>query len=126
VVLLEPRQPAALALDLRGRLLKPRLQCSGDNAVLRLAGIELATRPARLELGALHRQPLAAQALLMLARELADRLGRGADPGRRHRLQEGRGDRALEPQAAERLAGLARVQVAVPDAGIAGDVAVAA
>jgi hypothetical protein len=68
--------------------------------VLGLAGVELATRPARLELGALDGQPLAAQALRVLALELADRLRRGARPGRADRLEEGARDRLLEPQAA--------------------------
>jgi hypothetical protein len=62
---------------------------------------ELALRAARLELCALDRQPLALQALVVLALELADRLGARAHPGGRDRLEERRGDRIIQPLAAE-------------------------
>ena len=45
-----------------------------DEPVLGLARVELALRAAGFELGALDREPLAGQAILVLALELADRL----------------------------------------------------
>ena len=71
--LLERGQLPALALDLGERLLEPLLERARDQAVLGLAGVELAAGPVGLELGPLEREPLAAQALRVLALELLDR-----------------------------------------------------
>ena len=65
--------------------------------MLGLAGVELAAGPARLELGALDGEPLTGEPLLVLTLELGDRLGRGADAGGCHGLEERLGDRPLEP-----------------------------
>ncbi len=49
----------------------------------------------------------------MVVVQLADRCGRGGDPGRRDRLEEGGGDCLVETHTSERLAGLTgRVEVA--------------
>jgi hypothetical protein len=76
--LLERGKLAALALDVGERLLEPLLERAGDQAVLGLAGVELAARPLGLELGPLEREPLAVRALFVLALELLDRPRRGA------------------------------------------------
>ena len=95
---LELGELAAFALELRERLLQPRLERARDEPVLGLARVELALRAAGFELGALDREPLAGQPLVVLALELPDRLRAGADPGRGDRLQERGGDRLLQPQ----------------------------
>src|SRR5436190_794353 len=60
----------------------------------------------------------------MLALDLLDRLRRGTHARRRDRLEERLGDRLLEPQATDRLAGvIAAVQLVGADAGIARDAA---
>jgi hypothetical protein len=95
--------------------------------VLVLAGVELAARPVGLELGALDREPLAGEPLVVLALDLLDRLRRGPHAGRRDRVQKRLHDRLLEPQAADRLAGaIGAVQVVGAHAGIARHAAVGA
>src|SRR3954466_744891 len=60
----------------------------------------------------------------MLALDLLDRLRRGTHARRRDRLEERPRDRLLEPQAADRLAGvIAAVQLVGADACIARDAA---
>jgi hypothetical protein len=91
-----------------------------DEAVLGLAGVELEAGPIGRELGPLEREPMVVQALFVLALELLDRARRGPHAGRGDRLQEGRGDRPVDAQAAERLAGpLGGVQLMAAHAGIA-------
>jgi hypothetical protein len=63
---------ASFALDLGRRDVKPRLERAGDEAVLGFAGVELGLRMSGFELSALDREPLAGQALLVLALEHAD------------------------------------------------------
>ena len=82
-----------------------RFQGAGDEAVLGLAGVELAVRAVGLELGALEREALAGQPRLVLVLELGDRPGRRGHAGRGDGLEERRGDRLVQPPAAERLAG---------------------
>ena len=101
--LLERGQPAALALDLSQCRLEPPLERAHDQAVLGLAGVELAAGPLGLEVEPLEGEPLAGDALRVLALELIDRPRRGPHAGRGDRLQEGPGDRPVDPQAAERL-----------------------
>ena len=75
---LELGELASFALELRQRGLQPGFERAGDEPVLGLARVELALRAAGFELGPLDREPLAGQALLVLALELADRLRAGA------------------------------------------------
>ena len=77
---LELGELAQFALELGERLLEPALERAGDEAVLRLAGVELALRALGFELGALDRELLPVQALVVLALELADRLRRWRAP----------------------------------------------
>ena len=76
---LELGELASFALELRQRGLEAGFERARDESVLRLARVELALRAAGFELGPLDREPLAGQALLVLALELPDRLGAGAD-----------------------------------------------
>jgi hypothetical protein len=92
---------ASLALLFDQRGLEPGFEGPGDEAVLRLAPVELALRAAGLELGALNREPLALQSLFVLLLELADGLGAGAHPGRGDSFEERGGDRFLQARAAE-------------------------
>jgi hypothetical protein len=69
--------------------------------VLGLARVELALRAAGFELGPLDRELLTMQPLLVLAFELADRLGAGAHPGRGDRFQKRAGDGFLQAQRTE-------------------------
>ena len=98
---LERGELAALALEQRERLLELALQRARDEPVLRLARVELALGALGLELGALDREALTGQPLLVLVLELADRARGRRDPGRRDRFQERVGDRLLQPRAAE-------------------------
>ena len=56
--------------------LQAPLERAGDEPVLRLARVVLPVRAVGFELGALDRQPLSGEALLVLALELLDRLVR--------------------------------------------------
>src|SRR5919201_2517691 len=95
--------------------------------MLGLAGIELALGALGFECGAFDREPLAVEALLVLAFELADRLGAGAHSCWRDRRQARVRDRFLDAEPAARLAGaLGAMEVERAHAGIAGDAAVIA
>jgi len=90
--------------------------------VLGLAGVELAPRPLGFELGALERETLAFEALLVLVLELLDGLAGGAQPGRADRFQERFGNGLVDPVPAERLAARWGVmEHMAADAGIASD-----
>ena len=124
---LELGELAPLAFLLGQRLLEASFERSGDEPVLRLAGIELALRPLGFELGALEREPLPAQPVFVRAFELADRLGAGPDPGGCDSFEERSGNRLLQARAAERLAGVfGAVEVVRADARIPDRVAVGA
>jgi hypothetical protein len=94
---LELGELAALALELRQRGLEPGFERAGDESVLGLAGVELAPGAACFKLGALDREPLPGESLVVLALELLDRLRRRSDPGRRDGLEECGRDRPLQP-----------------------------
>ena len=85
-----------------------RSKRAGDEPVLGLARVELALGPLGLILGALQREALTGEQLLVLVLELADRAGGRGHPGRGHRLEERVDDRLLQSAAAERLAAACR------------------
>ena len=69
--LLERGELAALALDGGERVLERAFEGAGDEAVLGLAGVELAARAVGLELGALDGEALAGEPLVVLVMQLA-------------------------------------------------------
>ena len=77
--LLERGELAALALDGGQRVLERAFEGAGDEAVLGLAGVELAARAVGLELGALEREALAGEPLVVLVMQLAHRAGGRGD-----------------------------------------------
>jgi hypothetical protein len=97
---------AAFVLELLERELVVGLERARDEPILGLAGVELAASAASFELGALDREPLPDQPLVVLLLDLLDRLRRGADPGRCDRIEERVGDRAFQADAADGLAGV--------------------
>ena len=66
---------ALLALDRAEGVLEPAFQGASDEAVLGLAGVELAARAIGLKLRAFEREALALNACVVLIGELADRAG---------------------------------------------------
>ena len=124
---LELGESAVLALELGERLFQRVFEGASDEPVLRLARVELPARAVGLVLGALDREALAGEPLLVLGLELDDRAGGRRDPGRCDRVQERLGDGLVQPCAAERLARSAgRVKVASADARVPPDLAVRA
>ena len=87
-------------------MLVSRLERARDEPVLGLARVELAAGTAGFELGALDREPLPDEPLVVLLLDLLDRLRGGADPGRGDRLEERAGDRPLQADTADGLAGV--------------------
>jgi hypothetical protein len=92
---------ASLSLLVGQRGLQAGFEGPRDEPVLRFARVELALRTAGLELGALDREPLAVQSLLVLVLELSDGLSARAHSGRGDRVQECGRDRFLKARAAE-------------------------
>ena len=88
------------------RVLERAFEGARDEAVLGLAGVELAPRAVGLELGALEREPLAGEPRSCWSSSSRDRAGGRGDAGRGDGLQERGGDGLVEAAAAERLAGL--------------------
>src|SRR5207253_532986 len=118
---------ALFALDGDECLLVGALKRARDEPVLGLAGVVLALRARGLVLGPLKRELLLSEPLGVSGLELGRRLGAGTKPGRGHRLEEGVGDGAVEPGAAQRLTGaIGAVQVTATHAGVARRAAVAA
>jgi hypothetical protein len=83
---LELGELSALALEVGERLLERAFQCASNEPVLGLAGVVFALGAVGLVLGALEREPLPREPLLVLVFELTDRAGGRGDPGRRGRL----------------------------------------
>ena len=86
------------------RVLERALQGAGDKPVLGLARVELPLGALGVIFGALHREALADDQLLVLILELGDRAGGGGQPGGRDRFQERVDDGLLQSPAAEGLA----------------------
>jgi hypothetical protein len=90
------RQGALFALDDGEGVFECAFECAfegaGDEAVLGLAGVELASGAVGVELRALNRQALPCQPRLVLVGELADRARGRRDGGRRDGFEERVGD----------------------------------
>jgi hypothetical protein len=95
---------SAAVIDLGQRLLKRALERSGDEPVLGLTGIELASAPAGLKLGVLDSQLPQPHTLLVLGLELIEPAAGRLDSGRVDCLQERVDDGAVKPSPADRLA----------------------
>ena len=95
----------AFALNEREGLFERALKGTGDEAVLGLARVVLALAAGGFELGALERDALQTNALLVVVEEVLDRARRRVHAGRSDGLKKRIGDGAVKAQPADRLAG---------------------